>query len=59
MPEPEKTIISVSSHGKRFSAELAWDADAEEIITAFRDLLLASGYHRDTLSKFIQVDESR
>ena len=44
MKEPEKTIVTLESHGKKHSSELNWDAGIYDILNAFYGLCVAATF---------------
>ncbi len=64
MKEYKPTIITFSSHGSTFSAELAWDCDLEMAFEAFNGLLVCAEYSQEgvhnhviQLGKMLENDE--
>ena len=49
----QKTKISITHHGDKFKAELAWDANLENVFDAFMGLLNAAGFHPDSIKDMI------
>ena len=51
MREPEKTIVTLESHGKKHSSELNWDANLSDILDAFYGLCVAATFDPVTVVK--------
>jgi len=51
------TIITIESHGNKFSAELPWDVNLYDLMSAMRGLLVASGYSPNTVDEFIKLED--
>lgn len=49
----EPTRIIIEAHGRKYMAELAWDADLEDITDALRGLLVASGWSMEIVLEYI------
>ena len=57
MDNTEKpTIISIESHGKKFTAELPWDVNMSDLMDALKGLLLASGWPIDIINEYVKSD---
>jgi|688.fasta_scaffold685610_3 hypothetical protein len=52
MKTPEPSIISISSHGDKFTAEIAWDASVDDMFNAFRGLMICAGYHPGSIENY-------
>jgi hypothetical protein len=47
----QKTKISITHAGNKFKAILPWDADIESVLDSLIGLLVASGFHTDTIEE--------
>jgi hypothetical protein len=53
MINTEPTIITISSHGRKFTAELPWDVSMPELADAIKGLVKASGYPDEVVNEYI------
>jgi len=58
MKIPDPTIISIESHGNKYTAELPWDVGLTSIMTAFKGLLVASNFPQDLVNEAINDDDA-
>jgi hypothetical protein len=47
----QKTKISITHAGNKFKAILPWDADIESVLDSLIGLLVAAGFHTDTIKE--------
>jgi hypothetical protein len=57
MINTEPTIISIVSHGRKFTAELPWDVSMPELADAIRGLLKASGWSDEVVNEYITTGD--
>ena len=57
MINTEPTIVTISSHGRKFTAELPWDVAMPELADAIRGLVKASGYPDELVNEYIKTDD--
>ena len=51
--KPEKTLITIkNSKGDTYSAEIAWDCNADDIMEALNGLMISAGYSEGWLNRF-------
>jgi hypothetical protein len=50
----ESTIVTISSHGRKFTAELPWDISMPELADAIKGLVKASGYPDELVNEYIK-----
>ena len=56
MINTEPTIVTISSHGRKFTAELPWDVSMPELADAIKGLVKASGYPDELVNEYIKSD---
>ena len=56
MINTEPTIVTISSHGRKFTAELSWDVSMPDLAAAIKGLLKASGYADGLVNNYIKSD---
>jgi hypothetical protein len=49
--------ITIESHGSKYTSELAWDANVEDIAEALRGMLIAGGFNPETVLKYLPMKE--
>ena len=54
MNKSEPIIVTISSHGRKFTVELPWDSSIGEVCDALKGLLKASGYTDKSVNKHIK-----
>jgi hypothetical protein len=54
MNKPEPTIITISSHGRKFTAELPWDVSMPQLADAIKGLVKASGFPDEVVNDYIK-----
>ena len=54
MINTEQTIVTISHHGRKFTAELPWDSSIGEVCDALKGLLKSAGYADETVNKHIK-----
>lgn len=47
------TILTISNHGRKFTAELHWDSSLDDCFEAFLGLMVTAGYSLDGLKEHI------
>jgi len=57
MINTEPTIISIVSHGRKFTAELPWDVSMPELADAIKGLVKASGYPDELVNDYIKTND--
>ena len=57
MNKPEPTIVTISSHGRKFTAELSWDVSMPDLAAAIKGLLKASGYADGLVNNYIKTGD--
>ncbi len=57
MINTEPTIISIVSHGRKFTAELPWDVSMPELADAIKGLLKTSGYPDKVVNEYFNTDD--
>jgi hypothetical protein len=53
----EPMRITIESHGRKYTAELAWDANIEDVTEALRGLLIASGWGAELVMLWLPAGE--
>ncbi len=51
------TILTIESHGKKFSAELPWDTNIYDLMGAMKGLLVASGWPIELINELIKLED--
>ena len=54
MNKPELTIVTITSHGRKFIAELPWDVSMPELADAIKGLVKASGFPDEVVNDYIK-----
>ena len=54
MINTEPTIVTITSQGRKFTAELPWDIAMPELADALRGLIKASGYPDELVNEYIK-----
>lgn len=54
MINTEPTIVTIQSHGRKFTAELPWDVSMPDLADAIKGLLKASGYTDELVNDYIK-----
>lgn len=57
MINTEPTIVTISSHGRKFTAELPWDVSMPDLADAIKGLLKASGWSDELVNEYINTDD--
>jgi hypothetical protein len=57
MINTEPTIVTISSHGRKFTAELPWDVSMPELADAIKGLVKASGYADELVNEYITTGD--
>lgn len=51
------TILTIETHGKKFSAELPWDTNIYDLMGAMKGLLVASGWPIELINELIKLED--
>jgi hypothetical protein len=54
MINTEPTIVTISSHGIKFTAELPYDVSMPDLANAIKGLLKASGWPDELVNEYIK-----
>ena len=57
MINTEPTIITITSHGRKFTAELPWDVSMPELADAIKGLVKASGFPDEVVNEYITTGD--
>jgi len=50
-------IITIEHHGRKYIAELPWDAVMDDVVHALRGLLVSDGWAIETVDNYIPIPE--
>ena len=57
MIDTEPTIVTISSHGRKFTAELPWDVSMPQLADAIKGLVKASGFPDELVNEYITTGD--
>jgi hypothetical protein len=57
MSNPDKMQLTISNHGRTYTAQLPWDAGLVEIIQTTATLLVAVGWSRENIAELMNDSE--
>jgi hypothetical protein len=57
MINTEPTIVTITSHGRKFTAELPWDVSMPDLADAIKGLLKASGWPDELVNEYFNTDD--